>query len=762
MINKTLTGITLENYDPSLSLFYNINDTFLPSQKLAFSCPLATLNSLLSLSINSGNISSYKLYVRISSDISGSTINSILFEDTILLSVSNISNNSIVVSIKDVIGNISHDYLCDTMNSDEIFNLYKNFKIIFRISVGSITDKFSILATDIIQDLNIVLNTAEVGPYNVKLHEMDLVSPEIFDSDERFEIYTEQRHFLGFERLRIFYPESAPDTNKCPLILFSHGNGQYTSGYDLYLSNLSSYGYICCSVTIDPENGDAQSQLFIEIIDHFKNYLNRLNTSIANKIDMTKINFGGHSRGGAVAIHAAQKILNKEYIFKVKNKEVFFDHLKSLILFADAANGSCYYQNINSLVDGAYLDPTKEFSVITENDLKYFDMFINIPIFNLQGTSDTDSSSSDVVYGYGFSWDVKRNIPEIVNIVPENLLHGELQSFSKFSRFDYNSHAFISLTGNPRWSFDESRFVYNTNLPKLNECSSELILFLARHNFDSKKIKKLNYKDNNLHDKKIFKQNKKLISKNIKENYNELKYILDSFNGLTLSYAGLTGLTLTNIGVTYDFAVDKGMASFLLGIRGLAFSRFQAYIDAVYQNRIKLEMAPDPFLISPYDDFSGIIGFNYRSLYAPIQSNFLMGYTYSSALTFSENNYLVLNGSLKLMYPLSSGNTMEANFYLTLIDNSSNSATISSKINGSGFKQPFNNFKINTIDYDASQVIAQFVYHNNIYFRAGDFYLTNPSLDLNNINQILLSFGPDYGSTSANLCLDEFIVLKEV
>ena len=31
-------------------------------------------------------------------------------------------------------------------------------------------------------------------------------------------------------------------------------------------------------------------------------------------------------------------------------------------------------------------------------------MFINIPIFNLQGQSDSDSSVSDVVYGYGFSF----------------------------------------------------------------------------------------------------------------------------------------------------------------------------------------------------------------------------------------------------------------------------------------------------------------------------------------------------------------------
>jgi hypothetical protein len=760
MINKILTGITLNNYDPSLSLFYNINDTFFPSEKLAFTCPLATLNSLLSLSINSGNISSYKLYVRISSDVSGSTINSILFEETISLTTSNITNNSFIVSIKDIIANISHDYLCDTMSTDEIFNLYKNFKIIFRVFTGSLSDKFVILATDIIQDLNIVLNTAETGPYNVKLHEMDLVDPQIFDEEERYEIYNTKRLFLGYERLRIFYPENVPDTNKCPFILFSHGNSQPTSGYDLYLADLASYGYVCASVTINPNINETQCLLFIDIIDHFKNYLTRLNNNLANKIDFTKINLGGHSRGGAVAINATQRILNKQYDFNILNKQVFFTDIKSLILFADAANGACQYQNILNTVIVQYKGISEwPLSSITENDLKYFEQFINLPIINIQGTNDYDSSLSDVVYGYGFSWDIKRNIPECTNIVVNNFTHDKLASYINHPTYYYYEQQFI--VGNPRFSSDQSKLIYNTNLPAILDIKSELILFLNRHNFNSIKLKKLNYKDSNIHDKKIYKENKKLIVKNIKENYNELKYILDSFNGITLSYAGVTGLTFTNIGVTYDFAVDKSMPPVALSVYDLSDTgRFQAYINAVYQNRIKVEATPTNY----NDDFAGIVGFNYRGLYAPIESNFLMGYTYPNSLTFSENNYLVLNGSLKLMEPLSSGNTMEANFRLTLIDGSNNTATVSSKINGSGFNPPFNPYKVGTIDYDSYELssASQYTYHGNIYFRAGDFYLTNPSINLNNINQILLSFGPDYGSTMAHICFDEFIVLKEI
>ena len=49
-----------------------------------------------------------------------------------------------------------------------------------------------------------------------------------------------------------------------------------------------------------------------------------------------------------------------------------------------------------------------------------------------------------------------------------------------------------------------------------------------------------------------------------------------------------------------------------------------------------------------------------------------------------------------------------------------------------------------------------------MYFRAGDFYLKNPNLDLSNINQILLSFGPGYGSTHCTVGLDEFFVLKNL
>ena len=397
-------------------------------------------------------------------------------------------------------------------------------------------------------------------------------------------------------------------------------------------------------------------------------------------------------------------------------------------------------------------------SVITESDLKYFDMFINLPIFNLQGTKDSDSSFSDVVYGYGFCYDIKRNYTEILNIVPNDLLHGELQSFSKFSRYDYNSHSNTWLTGNPRWAFDESRLVHNTNLPKLNDCKTELIYFLSRHNFNSKKIKKLNYLDSNLLSKKIQKNNKKLIHKNIKEHYNELKYIIDNFNGITLSYAGITGLTFTAIGHTYDYAVDKQMANTVLVSRGRTTSEFIAYQNAVYENRIKLE-GP---LIPNDEDFHGIVGFNYRGLYVPISSNFIMGYTFNSNLTLAENNYFVLNGALKVCNPPSSGNTMDANFYMTLIDSNLNGASLSSKISSFGFKAPYNSYKPNTIDYDSNEFLSQDVYHCNIYFRAGDFYLKNPNIALTMINQIVLSFGPDYGSTLAKLCFDEFIVLNEV
>jgi hypothetical protein len=88
-------------------------------------------------------------------------------------------------------------------------------------------------------------------------------------------------------------------------------------------------------------------------------------------------------------------------------------------------------------------------------------------------------------------------------------------------------------------------------------------------------------------------------------------------------------------------------------------------------------------------------------------------------------------------------------------------ASLSSNLYNYGFRKNLN--QVNDENFKSLQsgsFISTIIEQN--YFRAGDFYLKNPNLDITNINQILLSFGPSYGSTHCIIGLDEFFVLKEL
>ena len=144
-----------------------------------------------------------------------------------------------------------------------------------------------------------------------------------------------------------------------------------------------------------------------------------------------------------------------------------------------------------------------------------------------------------------------------------------------------------------------------------------------------------------------------------------------------------------------------------------------------------------------------------------IQSNFNAGYTFSTGLTFRENDYFCIRGSLVLKYDGTSGitlNKVNQNFICTLYDSNNNFATLSSKMYSDGFRRNSNSY----VSEYYSNVNSLPAIPTDVYFRVGDFNLKNSSLGITNINKILLQFGPDYGSTFAHLALDEFVVIKEL
>jgi hypothetical protein len=188
MINITLTGITHNTYTTTTDIPFAINDTFYCDSNISFVCTASGILDILSKTINSGNITNFALYYRL---IDNTTSNTIILSDTIDLTAAMFVNNSIIVSLDDLNNTITHDYVLDDMSEDEFYQFYKKYILIIRIYEKSTAEETAhlanlntILATDIVQDLNYALNGIYQGPYDVGFDLIDLLHKNDFTLEE--------------------------------------------------------------------------------------------------------------------------------------------------------------------------------------------------------------------------------------------------------------------------------------------------------------------------------------------------------------------------------------------------------------------------------------------------------------------------------------------------------------------------------------------------------------------------------------------------
>jgi hypothetical protein len=787
MISKTLTGITFNEYNPTVDLPFYVNDTFFSSSPVSFCSTLSFLNNILGLSINAGNISNYKLYIRITSSLN--TPLNILFEDTIQLSASNVVNSSIVVSVFETVNKISHDYLCYNTNTTEKNNLYKSFKIIFRIfdSAGEAThlaNKTNILANDIEQELNISFNPTESGPYDVGFKTIDVVHPDEFTPQEIINIFTKNIIMVGGESVRVFYPKNKISS---PLVVFVHGVSHEQEDYDAYMQRLASYGYFCLSFNINLQNLNHITNLtgatiespiqsganfnwgpiyILRLIDHIKsNTLKISGGFFHNNIDFSKINLIGHSRGGAI-VHSANLLLDRKTspYGNISDISIISNDIKSLIKIGPADGGSVFN-------DGTFLrtNDVTRFNFIQEDIISNFSRYVKTPILTVRTQNDGDVTLQFNIDDLqsGISFEYKRNIPERLIFVNQHLGHSELRDPYGDSEPppDYQTKANYDPIVYGR---NEKYLNYNSTDVDLASFVSEFILFLSINNYNSNKLKKLRFAKQNIKNKKIYTE--KFPNHPIYYfKYDDIKLVLDSYDGITMSYAGSNGLTFSSIGYTYDYGND---ADYYREFTSINFNPGSTYMNAI-KNNIVSGLPTNYYLnfnriprFNVNDTYNGIVYTLGKSLFLPIENNFFMGYTLSSPIAVEENEYFCLTGTLKHFLSFS-GNTLDSNFNLTLFDNSLNTATLSSRMSGNGFSKmeiPYTNSSYLSLNDSAGMGFpgVMCAMTSNIFFRAGDFVFKNPSLNLNNINQMLLSFGPDYGSTFCHVSLDDFIIIKKL
>lgn len=746
MLEFTLTGITLTDYNAE-DLPCAINDIFYANTDIAFIAPTAFIDEKLSIDTTS-NVTDYSINIRFCSDINPLNI---LNVETIELTPDNIINSSIVVHLNNISNLITNDYLLETMSEEEIFKLTKNFKIIFRIfeTSSGIGDENIIDSNDIVQNITFSLNTAFSGPFDVKYENIDFLSPLDFDSSQRTAARFKMPFASGREVVRAFYPENT--TEKNPLIVFTHGVAQYTEDFDIRMNFLASYGYFCVSLYCNSEV-DKISNYILRFIEHFKNNQTKiLSGKFNNKVDFTNIILAGLSRGVLWSVLAYQLLSRKSSLnSQIIDLNLNLSDIKALINFAGVP-----YTLIGD--DGLVVE---EFVNINNylpdsDNFNYFKYDVNVPIISFCGFNDDQNFPGyyiDVFNSYGICYDNKLNYIDKFSIFSWHTHQGAQEG-----TFSNNTQEF-TLAPPLTSPLNEEHLTYNNNNSYITYVNSNLIQFLAINCFSNNKLKKLRFISlDKIKQKTILEKNRanNIILSQFHSKNDDILYHIDHYFGLTLSQAGSTGFTFQSpLGFTYDYPVS---------------SEYRQLGNPIFENLIVNEMFFVGWNASSFftntvsnnqEDFTGIIGNTYRSLYVPIESNISFGYTFTESLQLNENNYIGLKACHNYGLTYTIGNTLDSNFSLTLFDITGNSETITSKNYSSGFYK-----QIDLTDDTAS--IFSFrsnfpTVSNFVFFRAGDFYLKNTSLDLSNINQIQLDFGPDYGSTFAHIAFDEFVVYKEL
>lgn len=752
MIQKTLTGIPIDDINTVTDIPCAINDTFISKTPINFIVSLSMLNSLIGTSINSGNISSYSLFVRIMNVETTGTFLSNIFT----LSTSNITNNFLNVDLRNITDSLTNDYILLHATDSDIHNLFKKFKIVFRIFQNSlgVGNQQIILSNDIVSDLNICLNTYETGPYDVNFLQLDILSPSDFSISERQAAFTKCPSMLGAESVRCFYPSNI--STQMPVLVYAHGNQQYVEGFDSYLSTFASYGYFCISIYITPEIFLETGEFHIlTLLDHIKVNISKIDSGRFNgKLDFNKIIFIGLSLSGAFVESIAMQMKRKNAEYSRLNTISFnYTDIKAIITLGSVGRNTV---GVDGIVNKNY-KISNFFSECNpdEDSLNYLTVDHDIPLMMIHGLNDNEGlfgAYVNHIFNPGFSYTDKLNHLDKYILI-SNREHNGL--------IDLTSNSDIELSFSITNRFIDNHYL-NSNRLVLNEHIAWILYFLGINVFSSNKLKKLRYVSP--HKQKIdnvIKNNPKTaVFHSFYPVAEDIKIQIDNFYGITLSYAGSTGFTLNNpLGFTFDYTMDSAFYTIPPTIYA---QPGQTFIDGLFELKsisTLLDFDIDQ-IFKDNDTYNGIIFNSYKSLFTPIESNIILGYTFQNSISLTENNYIGLRACQTHIHGISgiSKNNKYSNFNLTLIDESNNSATISSKNYSSGFyPQTKIDNRINPDYIGGFPTIPNFS-----FFRAGDFFMKNQSLDITKINQMRLDFGPDYGSTFSHIALDAFVVYKEL
>jgi hypothetical protein len=719
--------------DNQLPFVYS--DTISAEKTISFAFNLSYLNSLRQtlglsqISSNDINSSVWSLQVFLCDSIDGSNnfIN-ISTNKLYQLSSSNLSNNIISRTLTGANAtiNLSNSDLGDIASQIEVMQLCKEYKIIFRLTPSSNADTSTTLKNgDIVNDLKLMFDTSESGPYATTLENIDLISKDDFTIDEIVSITNSNYQLWGNGCMRCHYPTDYKSLSSLPIMIFVHGNNHNSMMYESYMQYFASYGYFCASV--QGETGNGQGSFFTTGLHLIRCavLLSQLKINIAkiqkgkfnNYINFSHIILLGHSMGGAD---------KSSFIYNVTQNKcntalpTIPNMSPSDIKGAIDLEGSVYW---HPLLQGP--------SIILQS---VSDLTAYMP--DIGGQHTCYGRSENYIDGglYMFTAAHEGIASETFSVTNSGTPGGRIQADFGFSGLTLQPYS--AFTSNPR-------IIKNNRAKQIINAASHILKILSLNNFGGKIINSF--------------KNTSILTHPLNTRFKELSVI----NYLRMPLGGTYGITfIDNIQDTSKFTTSNILSNDLLSgpppINFTPSSDYQAPYNAKYYSNKLRTLYPTQFFYNSFPLYPG----NSYYVFTPNSSGISQSINYSllNNLNLSGNSYIgiaigyifeslnqTLGGVTGFVSPESFLTTnVSQHITLEIKDVSNNISKISSKQNNIGI----NIVPIEGPYYTAANLIRPEVSASStdcLYFKTQDFKHMNSSIDLTNINGIKLLFGNSYG-----------------
>jgi hypothetical protein len=814
--NYLFTGINHNiTFNSSLENPISYNDTFIVGSDLYFGLNLTLLNTLRN-SVGQSSINpvgtEFTLTVFLCNTVESNLTFSPLKTKQYTLGPLQ-TNNYIYESINSILEDFSNnDQLLESMSIAEIQKLKKSFKIIFRINpTSSPVLTLSVQNGDLVQDLHIVADTMQSGPYEVVFENVDILSPDDFTDSERQAAYSANINLLGAEGMRCFYPKDI--TSPRPLVFCVRANAANVENYDVYLSLFASYGYFCVSLfqdvttatnlmfdngIYDMENANAfginqdnffygaieyssyhQGVITIGYLDHIQKNLSKINGGkFNNKIDFTKLISMGHSRGGGAAYNVYELLLYKNIpnnLISKFNTSLTVDNLKSLICLAP--NKGDVLQPFGSIttVGSVFSSDAAKSTVVppynpsddgTVAGYRYVEYTRGISQGNYSLLNSSTTSKLKL----------NTNIPTLF-LYPEYDLDTDLTTNSLYRSTNLDSFGNIinkrklilvkKLNHNgvstPVWypyPYNSLYSVKGYNVPSssgiiFNNLSSR-IMYLASKSleFIAHSVYSANLNTDVYNNPNDFSSRQKSLL----ECFEFTEHPIQSTIVKTIDKFDSVNFTTNTSGWTLAYGIDKTIKDQLefLSQSGYTlapelYSKGLLFLnDGTFGGRNSGSTYP----VDLTDKLYTANGKGLLLTYDSSLTQYNVSYSYPSNLDLSSGNFIRINGAQISTAPLNAPTLNETplKFSLKLTDSSLLTSTLSCLNYNDGIADPSSFHQSSVTHYTYSQI-------NSTNFRLQDFKQKQPTLDLSKIKQIDLLFGSLHGTTTGTIFIDSIYAI---